>query len=312
VTLPDFLVVGAAKSGTTALCEYLGQHPEVYMSAVKEPLFFSACGVERSRLERELYPAAMENVVTEFGRYVELFSGVRDEKAVGEGSVYYLVDHEKAIGNMRRYLPRWRDLKVVIILRNPVEACYSHYLMYSQILRHYLNRRDVPSFEESLAAEEKRLSDGYLALAHFHWYFYFEQVKAYLDSFGAVRIFLFSDLREDWRRVVRELYAFLGVDSSFEPTAVAEELNVSGVSRLGFLFRYLVSDTAVRRLVRPVVRRVLGARRRDLLLNRALRKPLAKPPMAAATRDRLRELYREDVVKLQDLIGRDLSAWLAP
>lgn len=312
MTLPDFLVVGAAKSGTTALCEYLGQHPEVYMSAVKEPLFFSACGVERSRLERELYPAAMENVVTEFGRYVELFSGVRDEKAVGEGSVYYLVDHEKAIGNMRRYLPRWRDLKVVIILRNPVEACYSHYLMYSQILRHYLNRRDVPSFEESLAAEEKRLSDGYLALAHFHWYFYFEQVKAYLDSFGAVRIFLFSDLREDWRRVVRELYAFLGVDSSFEPTAVAEELNVSGVSRLGFLFRYLVSDTAVRRLVRPVVRRVLGARRRDLLLNRALRKPLAKPPMAAATRDRLRELYREDVVKLQDLIGRDLSAWLAP
>jgi hypothetical protein len=91
-TLPTFLVVGAAKSGTTALYHYLNQHPEVYMSAVKEPLFFSSCGVERSRLERELYPAAMENVITEYDRYVDLFSGVKDEKAIGEGSVYYLVD----------------------------------------------------------------------------------------------------------------------------------------------------------------------------------------------------------------------------
>jgi hypothetical protein len=310
VTLPNFLVVGAAKSGTTALCEYLGQHPEVYMSAVKEPLFFSACGVERRRLERELYPAAMENVVTELGRYVELFSGVTGEKAVGEGSVYYLVDHEKAIGNMRRYLPRWRDLKIVIILRNPVDACYSHYLMYSQILRHYLNLRDVPSFEESLAAEERRLADGYLALAHFHWYFYYEQVKAYLESFGAVRIFLFSDLREDWRRVVHDLYAFVGVDGSFVPTAAEEEYNVSGVSRLGFLFRYLISDTPIRRLVRPVARGLLTGKGRDWLVNRALRKPMAKPPMAPETRERLRELYREDVARLQDLIRRDLGAWL--
>jgi hypothetical protein len=201
-------------------------------------------------------------------------------------------------------------IKIVIILRNPIEASYSHYLMYSQILKYYLNLKDVLSFEESLAAEERRLADGYLALAHFHWYFYHAQVKAYLASFERVKIFLFSDLRNDSRRLIHDLYSFLEVDNSFVPEAEEEEHNVSGVSRLGFLLRYLISDTAIRRLVRPVARRVLTEESRDGLVNRTLRKPLKKPPMAPETRDRLRRLYREDIVKLQHLVQRDLGAWL--
>jgi hypothetical protein len=310
-TLPNFIVVGAEKRGTTALFHYLNQHPQVYLSAVKEPLFFCSYGVERSKLERELYPAAMENVITDYDRYVGLFSDAKDEKAVGEASVYYLVDYEKTIGNIRRLLPGWKNLKIVIILRNPIDASFSHYLMYSQILRHYLNRRDVLSFEESLAAEEKRLADGYLALAHFHWFFYYEQVKAYMESFENVRIFLFSELTKDPSRVIRDLYSFLEVDSSFVPEAVEQEYNLSGVARLGFLYRFLISDSAIRRLLRPVVRRLLSEESRDRLVNRALRKPMKKPAMAPETRERLRRLYREDIVELQCLIDRDLSAWLA-
>jgi hypothetical protein len=310
VTLPNFLLVGAAKSGTTALWHYLDQHPEVFMSAVKEPLFFCSCGVEPSELERELYPAAMENVVTDFDRYVRLFSGVRSEKAIGEASVYYLADHEKTIRNIRRFLPDWKKLKIVIILRNPIDASYSHYVMYTQILRHYLNRKDVLTFEQSLAAEDQRKAEGYLALAHFRWFFYYEQVKAYLDSFEQVRIFLFSDLRNDPRGVVRDLYSFLGVDASFVPQATEEEYNVSGVSRWGFLFRFVISDNPVRRVLRPVVRSVLTERHRDWLVNRALRKSMKKPRMAPETREKLRSLYREDVLKLEGLIGRDLGDWL--
>lgn len=308
---PNFLLVGAAKSGTTALYHYLDEHPGVYMSPIKEPLFFCTGGVDRVKLERELYPASMENVITSYDDYTALFSSATDQTALGEASVYYLADYEKTIANIQRHLPEWTKLKIVIILRNPIDASYSHYQMYTQILRHYLNRKDVLSFEESLAAEGKRVEEGYLALAHFHWFFYYRQVKAYLESFDNVKIFLFSDLRESSNRVLRELYSFLEVDDTFVPGATGQEYNASGVSRLGVLYRFFIADTPIRRLVRPVVRRFLSEEKRDWLINRALRKPLDKSTMAPETREKLRELYREDIANLERLIDRDLSSWLA-
>jgi len=89
VTLPNFFVIGAGKSGTTSLWRYLEQHPEVYMSPIKEPKFFAfEGGVPDFRGPKTPW------AVTDLEAYRALFAGVSEEKALGEASAYYLYTEE--------------------------------------------------------------------------------------------------------------------------------------------------------------------------------------------------------------------------
>ena len=113
MTMPNFLIIGAMKSGTTALYYYLEQHPDIYMSPVKEPNFFSSHKQENAA-----------DTVTEFGIYRQLFSGGSGKKAIGEASHSYLYE-PGAAAEIRRYIP---EAKLIAILRNPIERAYSHFL----------------------------------------------------------------------------------------------------------------------------------------------------------------------------------------
>src|SRR3712207_6354190 len=113
MTMPNFLIIGAMKSGTTALYYYLEQHPEIYMSPVKEPNFFSSQEQENAA-----------DAVTDIGTYQHLFRGVSGEKAIGEASHSYLYE-PGAAAEIRRYLP---EAKLIAILRNPIDRAYSHFL----------------------------------------------------------------------------------------------------------------------------------------------------------------------------------------
>lgn len=310
VSLPDFLIVGAAKSGTTSLYHYLEQHPEVYFSPVKEPLFFCSVNESQASLEKELYPLPLDKVVRNFDDYKALFSAVNDEQAVGEASVYYLLDHKKTIKNIKQYLPQWQQLKIIIILRNPVDASFSHYQMYTQYLKNFRGHKDVLSFEESLDAEAQRIKDGYMALSPFHWFFYYEQVKDYMDNFANVRIFLQTDLRDDPDRLIADIFDFIGVDNTFVPDFKTERYNVSGVPRSGFLYRFLISDGIIRKMLRPVLRLFLSPKRKQWLLQKIWQKNLKKISMEPEIRKRLIALYRDDIQRLEKLIDKDLSAWL--
>src|SRR3712207_4104321 len=110
MTLPNFLVIGAMKSGTTALYYYLEQHPEIYMSPVKEPNFFSQENAA--------------DTVTHIGTYEQLFKGASGKKAIGEASHSYLYE-PRAAAEIRRYVPK---VKLIAILRNPIDRAYSHFL----------------------------------------------------------------------------------------------------------------------------------------------------------------------------------------
>ena len=113
MTMPNFLIIGAMKSGTTALYYYLEQHPEIYMSPVKEPNFFSS-------QERENAAGAVARI----GNYRDLFRGVSGETAIGEASHSYLYE-PGAAAEIRRYAP---EAKLIAILRNPIDRAYSHFL----------------------------------------------------------------------------------------------------------------------------------------------------------------------------------------
>ena len=307
---PNFLLVGAAKSGTSSLFHYLNQHPDIFMSPVKEPLFFCSYGVEEKALETELYPFPMKDVVSTMEAYSDLYSGAVHETAIGEASVYYLLDHKKTISNIKELVPDWSKLKIIITLRNPVESCFSNYLMYNQYFQHFLKKKNLPTFEESFKLESERLRNGNLVLANFHWFLYFEQVKDYLDNFENVRIFLHSDMKQDLQGVTREIFDYLGVDSTFTPSLAGQEFNVSGVPKNGAIYRLLAAPSPIKAALKPLLYFFISRERKEKVVNYLLRKSMSKPVMKEETRSSLKEFYRDDIVKLQELIGRDLTDWL--
>jgi len=195
---PNFFVIGAAKSGTTSLYNYLAQHPDIYMSPVKEPNYFSFLGEPpnfsgppantdnsffRDRLRREKY----EFSVTSLRDYEQLFSGVRGETAIGESSVSYL--YFPAVAN--RIKERVPSAKLIVILRNPVSRAYSKYQQF---------RRDASeplvSFAEALAAEPGRIRKNWSPT----WFyadrgFYYRQLRTYYELFerNQIHISLYED-----------------------------------------------------------------------------------------------------------------------
>jgi len=291
VTMPNFFIVGAQKAGTTSLYHYLNQHPQVYMSPRKEPHFFEGMHSEFRRPGRRSAP------VSDLAEYQALFEGAKDERAIGEASASYLYS-TRAPHLIKSSVP---DAKVIAILRNPADRAYSNFLHCVQV-----GREPLRSFDEALQAEEARMRDKWGPL----WYykqkgFYYAQVKRYFDTFGRDRVgvWLYEDLRDDTFGALGEVFRFLDIDDGFVPDASIEH-NPSGIPRVGRLY------TGVRALTarNPVlVERVLPAKLRGYVKSRIMARP---PPFPPELREGLISAYKEDILKLQDLIGRDLSVWL--
>ena len=174
---PNFLIVGAAKCGTTSMYQYLSQHPDIFMPGWKEPSFF--IGDPFKPLNRTTKTV-----------YYKLFKGVKEEHASGEASTAYLYDEaapkliQKALGK----------IKIIILLRDPVNMSYS---LYNHQVRK--EGESIESFEEALEAEEARLNDSSFKQNCYGWhanYYYFrralyhDQVKRYWDTFGQNNIFI--------------------------------------------------------------------------------------------------------------------------
>jgi hypothetical protein len=187
MTLPNFLVIGAGKSGTTSLYRYLAQHSDVFMSPVKETNWFAYEGQGDSLR----YPIRTRDA------YERLFEGVAAERAVGEASPQYL----KSTVAAERIAAALPGVRLVALLRHPVDRAYSSYL---HSLRDALERRGV---EEALQPGSR-----YVELGLYH-----PQLSRYFERFdrSRIKVILYDDLAADPAAVMRDLYAFLGVDESF-------------------------------------------------------------------------------------------------
>jgi Sulfotransferase family len=291
LTMPNFFIVGAQKAGTTSLYQYLNQHPQVYMSPRKEPHFFEGMHSEFRRPGRRSVP------VRDLAEYQALFAGASGERAIGEASASYLFS-PRAPGLIKSSVP---DARIIVILRNPADRAYSNFVYCVQV-----GREPLGSFAEGLQAEEARTRDKWGPL----WYykqkgFYYAQVKRYFDTFGRdqVGVWLYEDLRNDTFGVLGEVFRFLGIDECFVPDA-SSEYNPSGIPRVGRLYAGVRTLTARNP---ALVERVLPARLRGYVKRRIFVKP---PPFPPEVRRQLTDSYREDILRLQELIGRDLSVWL--
>jgi hypothetical protein len=303
IRLPNFLIVGAAKSGTTSLSYYLKQHKEIYISPIKEPKFFTAQflkfplkGVGDDDVER--------HIVKKFDDYKKLFKWVTPErKAIGEASVDNLYYYEGAIKQIKKYLG---DPKIIIILRNPVSRALS---AYTHLVR---DGRESLSFEEGLEMETQRMKDNW----EFLWFYkdtglYYEQIKAYMQNFSKVKIYFTDDLDKKPLEMVKDLFNFLEVDPDFIPD-VSVKYNVSGIPKrpiyskiskdLNMTGSFLANSTNYLFPKKGI--KIIG------WFEKIRAKGFQKPEMKVQTREFLINFYHDDLMKVQQLTGKDLSNWL--
>ena len=291
MSLPNFFVIGAAKSGTTALYDAIRQHPQIFMSPVKEPHYFAFQGL----------PPVFKGPAGDYYRrtgvytprdYYMLFQDATQHKAIGEASPSYLWS-EYAAEHIWQELP---GSKLVAVLRQPAERAYSHYMYFVQN-----DIEHASSFSAALEQEPHRREQG---LSNFFFYrffgYYHQQLSRYLRLFPReqIRIYFYEDWKESPQKVLQDLFGFLEVEPGFMP-----ELRKVNVTLLPRSRRF---DRFVRRLSKHVPA-PLGAflTRVDSLFNQE------RPPrLDPAVRAELTAGYREDILRLQDLTGRDLGHWL--
>jgi Sulfotransferase family len=277
---PNLFLVGAAKCATTALWVHLGAHPEIHMSSVKEPHFFS-------RSETPGHPSVRDPAA-----YARLFESGAARRFRGEASTSYLWDPDSPAA-IRRAAP---DARIIVSLRDPVERLYSHYWSLSKAgLEH---RR----FDEAIRAElEGEVDLAAVPPPYVSRGFYAEQLARYLDAFGAAAVIVvyFDELAADVRGTMRGVFERLGLDPEpalrLDPAprfrferprnrAAGLALRVPGLRRLG---RRLLPEPLRSRVGRVVIQ-------------------LEKPPMDPGLRRVLRDVYASHDARLRELLGRPL------
>ncbi len=290
-------LIGVPRAGSTALYLYLQQHPQVYMTPAKEPGFFAIDGELFDLESRQTLKSTY--FLTSIDAYQALFRFRTDEVVIGDATPHYFY-HKRVSQRIAHYAP---DAKVVAILRSPADRMYSHYMME-------VRDGGQPCTFEELIAKALRSKPAHPILQNSY---YFEHLKQYFDLLdaGRIKIVLYDDLCANAAGLMKELYQFLDVDDTFTPD-ISGQPNCSGLPRSRIAHRLLMKslDHRFMKYVHLYGPKNLG-HHLETLRNRyfdyyVVRQSLARETELAFNRN----LFRDDISKLQDLIGRDLSHWL--
>ncbi len=315
---PNLFMVGAAKAGTTSLYEYLIQHPDIFglenekkllntPYVLKEPCFFVADYYYEIFQKNGWNPNWLNRIVRDRKTYLELYSYSESARYKLDASTMYLC-HEDVPLKILKYSPH---AKIIISLRNPVYGVYS---LYSYFKKELALELEGISFEEMLKKDRKAeifegVPEGYKRRG-----VYFKDVKNYIDTFGRknVKILIFEEWKKDTLHALEDICYFLEINRfPFKNTNVIH--NLSGIPKDNFsvnLFKKLVHTqnsckTLYRKIIPINTRKIIGQFTRKHLLENNLQ----KLPMKEETKQYLKEYYREDIAKLEELLGRDLSIW---
>ncbi len=294
MTMPNFLIVGAAKAGTTALHAYLKQHPQIYMTSQKETNFFALEG-ETINFQGPGDKETNDFSIVSLPVYQAEFKGVTNEVAIGESSPFYLYS-PKAPERIRAHLS---NVRLIIILRNPVERAYANFL---HLIRD--DREPHKDFAQALQDEPKRIKQNWEWFWHYIQIgYYANQIQRYYDIFerSQIKIYLYEDFRKNPVALLQNIFGFLNVDDTFVPDMKIRP-NKSGMPKNQFFHQLLTKPNPIKTALKPLFPAVLRQKIQHSNLD--------KPEISPEVRQKLSALYREDILNCQDLIDRDLSSWL--
>lgn len=280
--LPDFFLVGAPKAGTTSIYNYLSQHPEIFTPTVKEPHFFACPEVKNTYYE--------ESFVDEIDDYLSLFSESSKGQKAGDFSTSYL-HREKAARRIKNMCP---DAHILIVLRDPVERAISHYLM------------DVRDGYQDNSLLDCISREGIDNECFYREYIdvgmYSGQVERYKNIFGdrRVKVLMFNDLVNETDKTLYEIEHHIDVDKNVN---IKTDKNYNNYQRIKYEpIKTLLNSGFVKKISQNIPVRI-REKMRGIVISKE------KPELERA-RSELRRIFRDDVIRLQNIIDKDLSGWL--
>ena len=291
---PNLLIVGAAKSGTTSLHNYLNHHDDVFMCNPKEPHFLinNEIGIDRIPIG-----------VTKQEEYENLFLEGSELKYRGESSVMYLMYPEIVTKNIKKYLGE--DTKIIIMLRNPVERAYSGY----QHVKRYNMKEDFPDFKTAWEVSEERYfinksmtpASRYKELG-----LYYKQVKYFMEEFRNLHIIIYEDYKSDFQSEINKVFDFLGI--------VRIDINPEEKHMVGgwqwendSIKKLMIQKNPIKSLFKFLL--PFESLRKNIRKNIQKRNTIVVPSISDEDEQMLKQFYYEDVRKLSNLLGRDLNHW---
>ena len=293
----DFLVVGAAKSGTTTLFETLSRHPGIFIPQRKECHYFS-CIPRDFAGPRTISP---NYIIHSLEEYQGLFKKAKPDQLCGDISPDYLYYYQNAVPKILKELNT--QVPIIIILRNPIDRAYSNYL------HHVRGGRENLSFESALDVEaERRTANWAWGWGYVDVGLYAEQVKAYMDNFERVLILLFE---EDvvTGQATNKVLNFLNLKPFTEgPDNI--HVNISGYPQNRWLHRVMTDEIVVRK-VKNVIKATSLYTRTRRLYRKLMESNLKKEAMALQTRKMLKEKFQDDVALLAEYTGLPVQKFWA-
>lgn len=296
ITLPDFLLIGAAKSGTTTLFEYLNTHPEVFVPAKKE-LFYFSFGNKQPNYTNANF---LSMLTWKTKDYVREFEFVED-KIIGECSTSYLYTSNKTIENIKSlYGERAKDLKIIVILRNPADRAFSH---YTHLVRNGLEKL---SFEEAIDQENIQARKNEIwGFDYLEYGNYATQLEAFMLAFAKVKVFLFEDLKKP-KELLEELNSFLELKAPFQPTEM-KTFNPSGIPKYKRTLSML-RNKKLKRFINKLAPKKLTFRLKALR-DQWMSKTMTRVQMNTETKTELAAHYSSEIDNLAKLLNRSLDHW---
>jgi len=289
----DFLIIGAQKSGTTTLYDWLAQHSDIFLPKTKEILYF-----------------AKDDFYKRGDAYLNVFYREYNGEELVGGAYVHLMYFPYTADRIHKYNPR---MKCIVLLRNPVDRAYSAY---------WFARRNgwerMKTIEDALREEDRRKAGKYKEQAELTYLshgLYADQLQKYLSVFGEdrIKVVLTDEFRSSTEETMDGILRFLGLASSAAELDLRLDSNRASTAIIPWVHSLILShDTWYKRLAREIVTDYARALFRENIMVRILAmnaKAYVYPPMAPETRKAMVEYFKPHNERLEKMIGKDLRSW---
>lgn len=297
---PNFLIAGAARSGSTSIYSYLKQHPEIYFCAIKEPNFFNIYFEMGQDWYLNLFYTQKKRAL--FGKLIsihkipEKVNHYTNKKAIGEASVHYL-NFPIAVKRIYDFNP---EFKLIFILRNPIIRAFSAYKRYIQI------KGEIDSFEKIIKGKYNQMKKYCLESGK-----YYTHINRFLNYFSMdqIHIIIFEDFISNPKKELLKICEFLGVNSELKFSRGIINKNPSKMP-FSLLFQKItykfftphLSESYLRIIFKSIFSKAFNYMNHIFSWRKF-------PNLTVSERQYLREYYSNEIINLEKLLFKDLSSW---